>query len=455
MKWNLAIAAKEDSLAHDAALDIITLNTLSGFHTEAVFQLHDINTSLLDRNQLKKFYEATSIFYKSMWDAHKNGKKGEQYFTSLVKSRIGYLSNSDSTDVNHLIEKVQLAYQTKRDSTLYLDEVIHRLSTDSNLDYNSRSILAYLIYNGYTQLKDEKKALIYLIRSAKYDIYAPVREHKPLYDLAARLYDMDDIDRAYRYIDIGMRDLFKTKVKIQMQYVEDLFPSILNAYNEKKETDNTRMRHLSICITVALVLTIFAYIMMFRAKRREHFAKSEVIKINEELNKTNERLNELNKMILKADTVKDNYIAHYLNMSLSYLNQMDKFRNMLLNVAHNKTKRDVIEILKSPTAINNELSVFYENFDEAFLHLFPNFVNEFNALLQPEARIEIGEDNRLNTELRVYALIRLGISDSARIAEFLRRSVSTIYNYRVKLRNSALSDRDDFDKQVQNIGRIS
>lgn len=447
--------AKEDSLAHDAALDIITLNILSGFHTDAVFQLQDIKSFSLDESQLEKFYEASTIFYNSMWNAHKNEKKAPKYFESLKKSRMGFLAYSDSTDIKHLIEKTQLAYQTKQDSTLYLNELIDRLSNDETLDYNNRAILAYLIYNGYTQLKDYEKALIYLIRSAKYDIIAPVREHKPLYDLAACLYDMNDIDRAYQYIDIGMTDLFKTRVRIQMKYVEDLFPNILKAYNEKKETDNTRMLHLSICIAVAFFFAITAYIMAFRAKKKEHYAKSEVIKMNKELNKTNEQLNQMNKMILEADNVKDIYIAHYLNMSLSYLNQMDKFRNTLLNVAHNKTKKDVIEILKSPAAINNELSVFYENFDKAFLHLFPNFVQDFNALLKPEARFEVDNEKPLNTELRVYALIRIGISDSTRIAEFLRRSVSTIYNYRVKLRNSALSDRDDFDKQVQNIGKIN
>ena len=109
--------------------------------------------------------------------------------------------------------------------------------------------------------------------------------------------------------------------------------------------------------------------------------------------------------------------------------------------------------ISSSKELNNELSEFYDNFDDTFLELFPNFVNEFNALLQPDEQIVPKAGHQLNTELRIFALIRLGITDSVKIAQFLRYSLTTIYNYRTRVRNKAAGNRDDLEKMVAMIGR--
>ena len=109
--------------------------------------------------------------------------------------------------------------------------------------------------------------------------------------------------------------------------------------------------------------------------------------------------------------------------------------------------------ISSSKELNNELSEFYDNFDDTFLELFPNFVNEFNALLQPDEQIVPKAGHQLNTELRIFALIRLGITDSVKIAQFLRYSITTIYNYRTRVRNKAAGNRDDLEKMVAMIGR--
>ena len=98
-----------------------------------------------------------------------------------------------------------------------------------------------------------------------------------------------------------------------------------------------------------------------------------------------------------------------------------------------------------------ELEELYENFDMVFLHLFPNFIDDFNALLQPELRVRPKEKNRLTTDLRIFALIRLGFEDSSKIAEFLHYSVNTIYNYRARIKNGALCNREDFENKVKTL----
>ena len=132
---------------------------------------------------------------------------------------------------------------------------------------------------------------------------------------------------------------------------------------------------------------------------------------------------------------------------------MDKYRKHLQKVAQKGGAKELFEEIRSKSFIDNELKDFYAQFDDSFLNLFPNFVDDFNNLLVPEQRIRLKPGEKLNTELRIFALIRLGISSSTKIANFLRYSVTTIYNYRVRLRNAAASDREKFDDAVMMIGR--
>ena len=120
----------------------------------------------------------------------------------------------------------------------------------------------------------------------------------------------------------------------------------------------------------------------------------------------------------------------------------------------NKELEDLFRMSKSTELKEKELEELYQNFDSVFLHLFPNFVNDFNALLQPEMRVTPKEENRLTTEIRIFALIRLGIEDSSKIAEFLHYSVNTIYNYRARIKNGALDNRENFERRIKALGMI-
>lgn len=159
--------------------------------------------------------------------------------------------------------------------------------------------------------------------------------------------------------------------------------------------------------------------------------------------------------MLESNNIKEAYIGRYLDLCSNYMNGVEQYRTHLNNILRKDGSHEVIKALKSATYMKDELDKFYTNFDVTFLHLFPYFVQQFNDLLQEDKRINLKQGELLNTELRVLALIRLGITDSVKISEFLRRSTSTIYNYRVKMRNAAINNRQDFEKQVINIGIYS
>ena len=148
--------------------------------------------------------------------------------------------------------------------------------------------------------------------------------------------------------------------------------------------------------------------------------------------------------------VKEEYVTRFMNLCIEYIYKMEQYRSQLNKIANKHNFKDLYEAIKSTRYINQEVSDFYNNFDEAFLHIYPNFLKDFNALLRPDAQVSPKKGERLNTELRIYALLKLGISASTKVQEFLRCSSSTVYNYRTNMRNKAIN-RDTFEQDVLNL----
>lgn len=143
-----------------------------------------------------------------------------------------------------------------------------------------------------------------------------------------------------------------------------------------------------------------------------------------------------------------------MSLCSQYINKLDDYRKLVNKKMKNKEFDELLRMSKSTELKEKELEELYENFDSVFLSLFPNFVNEFNALLDPETQIHPKDENRLTTEIRIFALIRLGIEDSSKIAEFLHYSVNTIYNYRARIKNGAVDNRESFERRVKQLGLI-
>ena len=155
----------------------------------------------------------------------------------------------------------------------------------------------------------------------------------------------------------------------------------------------------------------------------------------------------------ESNQIKDTYLGHYLSMFSGHIDALERYRSKLRVAAKSKDLDDILRILKSDEYIDSERKALYEEFDSTFLGVFPDFVEQLNSLLREDARV--GQDlppGKLSNELRIFALIRLGVTESAQIARFLKKSSSTIYNYRVKLRNAAACDRDGFEKKLMEIG---
>ena len=172
---------------------------------------------------------------------------------------------------------------------------------------------------------------------------------------------------------------------------------------------------------------------------------------NDEMQAKNDHIREINGALVDSNRIKDRYVCHYIDLSVHYIKQIDTFRREVCRVARNKGVDELVRWLNTSQAVSGEYAKFYQSFDSSFLDIFPQFIEQVNALLQPESRFAPRPDASLTTELRILAAIRLGITDSGHIASLLNCASATVYTYRTKLRNAAL-DRDNFEQQVSRIG---
>ena len=195
--------------------------------------------------------------------------------------------------------------------------------------------------------------------------------------------------------------------------------------------------------------------MELKSKNDElHTANRQLADQTTELSTLNYQLSIVNSQLTESNRVKEEYIGRFMSLCSQYIDKIDDYRKMVNKKMKNKELEELFRLSKSTELKEKELEELYQNFDSVFLHLFPNFVNDFNALLQPDMQVHPKEDNRLTTEIRIFALIRLGIEDSSKIAEFLHYSVNTIYNYRARIKNGALDNRESFERRIKELGTI-
>lgn len=300
----------------------------------------------------------------------------------------------------------------------------------------------------------------WLARSAIADIQSSVKDYASLCRLATVLFDTDDdVERAFHYIDVSMRDAMSYNAKLRPWQVASILPQIEKAYIDKQNAQAERFKLFIIIISALLVLSGTAVVFLILQTQKTNQAQKDTFELNERLvTQKNELANAysqqqiLTRQITDANRVKEEYISLFLGILSDNIDQMKEFRANVKRKIRAGQIAELTDDLSNVEQNEAEVASFYKMFDSAFLELYPHFVDEFNKLLIPEERFYMKKGELLNTELRIFALIRLGISDSGKIATLLRYSVNTIYNYRAKIKNNALGSRDTFEEQVKHIG---
>lgn len=413
----------------------------TGKYTESYSILSKMDTTLLDQMGRRNYLIASHHLYCEM-KYYANIPTLSKYYAGKAETYTTLLLKELSHDDDYYL---QIQEGIARDGGNYKKALEYndlRLKKTKEGEHQY-SIVAFYRYLILKKKGDMEAAKYWLLQSAMGDVKLAVMDQGSLWEVANLLSsEPDGLQRSYRYIKFAWQAAKTFNTAMRSSQIMPVLSTIEENYQKELSESNRQMK---IMVAISILLLIIVLCLLYyvnKQRNRLALAHENLKKTNDELKAANDSLNESNKM-------KEVYIGRFLRLSANYMDKLEAMRKRVAKLVKNREFIKLNEMLK-----NNEEDVdeLYEYFDSAFLKLFPDFVDDFNELLRPEERITLPEENKLTTTIRIFALIRLGIEDSSKIAEFLHYSVNTIYNYRAKVKNGALCDRDTFEERVKQIG---
>ena len=454
---NIAIARNlgRQDLLNESLLKKVHILATSGLYAEGVKLLESVDKSSLPDKLLADYYMAFENIYLYHAEYAQDDEYRPLYLTKMNAYRDSILLFAAEGTYQYMITKgpVLLDRNQKDEAEALLSNFLSRVAPDTREYAIITSILAFICqYNDQPELRKE-----YLVKSAIADIKGVVKENNSLRALAEILYEEADIERANNYMKKSMTDASFYNARLRNVQASKMLPVIDHSYQLEKEMQRRKLQVFLWVISILslfLILTI-AFIVrqmkkLAKARRALLCANNELQKLNTDLLEANRQQKLMNDSLRESNCIKEEYIGRFLGLCSTYIDKLETYQRMLNKKAASGKLEELYKTLKSSQFIDDELKEFYQNFDNSFLNIFPNFVECFNRLLPEGEKITPKQGERLTTELRIFALIRLGISDSAKIASFLRYSITTIYTYRSKLKNRSLY-RDDFEARVMKI----
>ena len=441
----------------------------TGDYAESYDLLKSVNIADLDAEGRRNYLWACQHLYGEM-AYYSNVPSLKKYYTGKYNA---YQAAIDSTFSHDDDFYLQMQEGKERDAGNMKEAL--RLS-DKRLAKTQPGTHMYAIvqfYRGltYNKFGDEEQFIRCLLRSAICDVQLAVMDQGSLWELANLLNaKLGEQKRSHEYIKFAWQSATVFNTPIRSRQIMPVLTQIEDSYQRELASSN---KNLKIMVAWSVLLIIVVVLLLYYVnKQRKRIAVAHnkqkdtnhalqlanknlnsVIEqlnlANSNLNEANDRLNEMNHSLNESNKMKEVYIGRFLRLCAIYVDKIETMRKRVVKLVKAREFTKLLEQMQTGEAYMGEL---YKYFDSTFLNLFPSFVDEFNALLKPEDRIILEDKNSLSTTLRIFALIRLGIEDSSKIAEFLHYSVNTIYNYRAKIKNSAICDREEFEQQVKLIG---
>lgn len=455
---NIEIASRmhDSDRGNESKLLLSYLLSSSGMYKEAVDIANSINKKELSSRFLKDYYSCYDHIY---------GELGYYTQNDMIAGHYWGVSSAYKDSIYALLDPKSEEYLTMRE-TAFRDKdnyVEAQKINDLRLSTAQFGTPRYALVTFHRSLLfkrsgDKESQKYYLALSAISDIQSAIKDHASLWMLAQELYEEGDMERAYRYIRFSWSETKFYNARLRSWQSAGILSLIDKTYQAMIEKKNTQLEEYLLLITALVVLLVIALGYIYRQMKTLSVARNGLEAANEqlqqligELQQMNLCLQSTNLELSESNQIKEEYIARFVKLCSTYIDKLDTYRRMVNKKASAGKVADLLKMTHSQEALDKELDELYANFDSAFLHLFPDFVKKFNALLQDNEQMILKKGELLNTELRIFALIRLGIDDSSQIAEFLRYSINTIYNYRAKVKNKAKVSRDDFDNMVLKI----
>lgn len=450
-----AIELGDRVLLNEVLLSRAMINATGGRYLEASNILHSqIDTTILTDDQKIRYWDAQQRFWFDYRDNY-----GGEISDAEVSSQVAYYRNAilAAAPGNSVIHQ-GMAVRQAMDAGNWGQADFLCKNLLSKLDPGSHEYANWSYYEARIceQLDRTEEMNCWFIRSAIADLKTATTDNASLCSLSQELFVTGDLERAFRYINKSLDDARFYDAWLRQWQIAEVFPEIQKGYEEFRDRQDMRTRVLLIAASVLALITLLGSIWVLNAYKKQRRLNVQVREMNRQiqefsssLQQMNERLTKANSELSEANAAKEEYIGIFVSLSSDYIDKTRKYQSSVRKRIVNGQYDDILAEISSQKLLDDELELFYKLFDQAFLKLYPDFVEQFNGLLKPECRIDPGEDGSLNTELRIFALIRLGITQSSRIASLLRYSVNTIYNYRAQIKKGAVVDKDVFEEKVR------
>ncbi len=458
LNQNIRIAQfqKDKSKEYACKTDLAYLFGSIAMYKEAIDLLESINPTLITEIQTINYHYAYLKVYGEIAYYTQDKSASVEYwkiYNNHLFSVKKLLSVDD--DLFHELMEDSLRNTKNFDKALKINDLLLAKTKQGTHEYAKttfRRALIY-IYNG-----DKINQQYYLTLSAISDIQSTVNDQASIMLLASLLFEQGNIDLAYKYIRFSWEATQFYNAKLRSLQNSTILSIVDKTYQSKIESQNTKLLLYLLLISSLVILLLVSLLIIYRQKQKISYAKIELQNANVELVKLNNNLKILNDNLFIANNslnesnhIKEVYIGRFIELSSIYINKIDDFRKKINNSIKAGKIKEIDLMSQSQDIMDEEFAELYTYFDNAFLQLFPNFVEQVNELLNIESRFDIKKGDLLIPELRIIALMRLGINEGNKISHFLRYSLTTVYNFRTKTKNRTYLNKDEFDKKIMEI----
>lgn len=450
--------------------------SVTGLLKEAQDVIDGIEESEVPTDLLSVYYNQLAYLYSHYGQYLGSDRTAPtDYYIQSRAFQDSTLVHADPKDSLYLWYKAWVALKGDREER---NAVISELKADIDsaaMDSRTDAMKAYALARLYESVGDSENRIRYLATSSICDAKIANKDIASLEELGKLMLAEDNIDRAYAYVNFCQQQAQSLHNRVRAFTLANLEKTIREEYGKRDNTQRQRLHYTLITLVVLFAILIVALFIIVRKNKRLHESQSRLSRLNGELKDSvaeltalretqednNRRLKEMNaelsnvnNQLKESNLIKEEYVGQMFSICSDYINKLEAFRKEVSR----KLKVGQIEALHktvdSSSMVQSELKEFYRSFDTIFLNLFPDFVKDFNRLLRPDEQITLGEGELLNTPLRIYALVRLGITDSVKIAALLHCSAQTVYNNRLRIRNKACIPKECFAETVRTLGKF-
>lgn len=449
--------------------------SVSGLLKEAQDAIENVQSDRVPADLKAEYYNQLAYLYShfGQYLGEDRTSSVDYYIQSRAYQDSTYL-HASQTDPLYLWYKAWAKLYSSGDERKEMISVLKADVDTSKMDSRNDAMKAYALSRLYEREGDVENRVKYLALSSICDVRTANKDIASLEELGKMMLSEGEIDRAYAYVNYCQQQAENYNNRVRALTLANAEKNIRAEYGKRDISQRRRMHVYLVILATLLVILIIAVAIIVRKNSRLNKSQLNLSRLNRELKENiseltllreseeanNRRLKEMNtelsnvnNQLKESNLIKEEYVGQMFSICSDYINKLEALRKEVSR----KLKAGQIDALHktvdSSSMVQAELKEFYHSFDTIFLNLFPDFVKDFNKLLRPEEQITLGEGELLNTPLRIYALVRLGITDSVKIAALLHCSAQTVYNNRLRIRNKASIPRETFAETVRTLGK--